>query len=64
MESFAILLDMVKKLVFLLMEVVHSKGGSPGLVVMGGDSWSEGRGFESNNRILDGIFHIYLLQKM
>ena len=31
-----------------------SVGGSPGLVVMGGDSCSEGRGFESRRRILDG----------
>ena len=30
------------------------KGGSPGLVVMGGDSRSEGRGFESQCHILDG----------
>ena len=29
-------------------------GGSPGLVVMGGDSHSEGRGFESLCCILDG----------
>ena len=29
-------------------------GGSPGLVVMGGDSHSKGRGFESLWRILDG----------
>ena len=28
-------------------------GGSPGLVVMGGDSCSEGCGFESWYRILD-----------
>ena len=28
--------------------------GSPGLVVMGGDSCSEGRGFESRCYILDG----------
>ena len=36
---------------------------SPGLVVMGGDSGSKGRGFESQRRILDGhdIFHIDLL---
>ena len=27
-----------------------------GLVVMGGDSHSEGRGFESQHRILDGHF--------
>ena len=30
------------------------KGGSPGLVVMGGDSCSKGHGFESQRRILDG----------
>ena len=30
-------------------------GGSPGLVVMGGDSRSKGRGFESRHRILDGL---------
>ena len=30
-------------------------------MVMGGDSFSEGRGFESQHRILDGLFHIYLL---
>ena len=38
-------------------------GGSPGLVVMGGDSCSEGRGFKSQYHILDGhnIFYKYLL---
>ena len=30
---------------------------SPGLVVMGGDSFSEGRGFKSQSRILDGHFN-------
>ena len=38
---------------------VHNKvgeGGSPGLAVMGGDSCSEGRGFESQHRILDEHF--------
>ena len=36
------------------------KCGSPGLVVMGGDSRSEGRGFESLHCILDGHFlHIF-----
>ena len=29
-------------------------GGSPGQVVVGGDSRSKGRGFESQCRILDG----------
>ena len=41
------------------------KGGSPGLVVMGGDLCSEGRGFESQRRILDGhnIFpHIFVVR--
>ena len=38
-------------------------GGSPGLVVMGGDSRSKGHGFQSRRCILDGhdIFHIALL---
>ena len=31
-------------------------GGSPGLVVMGGDSCSDDRGFESWHHILDGHF--------
>ena len=36
------------------------KGGSPGLVVMGRDSRSKGRGFESRHHILDGHFsHIH-----
>ena len=43
------LIDIVKK--FL--------GGSPGLVVMGGDSCSEGSGFESQRCILDG--HVFTL---
>ena len=29
-------------------------GGSPGLVVTGGESRFKGRGFESRHRILDG----------
>ena len=40
-------------------------GGRPGQVVMGGDSCSEGRGFESWHRILDGhnIFsHIFVVR--
>ena len=41
-----------------------TKAGSPGLVVMGGDSSSEGRGFESQLRILDGdIFsHVFAVK--
>ena len=33
-----------------------SLGGSPGLVVMGGDSCFKGHGFESRHLILDGHF--------
>ena len=39
--------------------------GSPGLVVMGGDSHSKGHGFESRSRILDGhdIFsHLFVVK--
>ena len=37
-------------------------GGRPGIVVMGGDSHSEGRGFKSRCRMLGAhdIFHIDL----
>ena len=38
-------------------------GREPGLVVMGGDSLSEGRGFESQHRILDGHFFTYICCK-
>ena len=38
-------------------------GGSPGLVVMGRDSCSEGCGFESQHQILDGHFsHIVVVK--
>ena len=38
-------------------------GGSPGLVVMGGDSCSEGCGFESQHRILDGhVSHLFVIK--
>ena len=45
----------------LCAKVDLGEGGSPGLVVMGGDSCSKGCEFESLHRILDGHFHIYLL---
>ena len=35
---------------------VFKMGGIPGLVVMGGDSCSEVRGFKSQHHILDGHF--------
>ena len=40
-----------------------TKGRSPGLVVMGGDSHSKGCGFESRHRILDGHFFTYICCK-
>ena len=42
----------------------YVKGGSPGLVVMGYDSFSKGGGLESRRCVLNGhldIFHIDLL---
>ena len=42
---------------------VLTMGGSPGVVVLGGGSCSEGRGFKSLHCILD-IFHVYLLLKI
>ena len=39
-----------------LVAKLSQKGGSPGLVVMGGDSCSENCGFESPHHILDGHF--------
>ena len=37
------------------------EGGSSGLVVMGRDSDSEGRGFKSQCRILDGrVSHVFV----
>ena len=35
-------------------------GGSPGVVVMGGDSYSKGREFKPQHCILDGHFFTYL----
>ena len=36
-------------------------GGSPDLMVMGGDSCPDGRGFKSQQHILDGHFSHILL---
>ena len=42
---------------------MEAEGGNPGLVVMGRDSHSEGRGFKSQSRILDGHFsHIFVVK--
>ena len=41
------------------------QGGSPGLVVMGGDSCSKGHEFESWHRILDGHFsHLFVVKNV
>ena len=42
-------------------KVTFYMGRNPGLVVMGGDSCFEGRGFESLHRILDGHFVLITL---
>ena len=44
-------------------QIFGDLSGSPGLVVMGEDSFSEGRGFESQHRKLDGRFHKYFALK-
>ena len=42
---------------------MHFRGGSPGLVVMGGDSRSKGHEFESRYHILDGhLSHIFVVK--
>ena len=48
------------------LQIVNSMGGSPGLVVMGGDSRSKGRGFKSWRQILDGhdIFSHWFVVKI
>ena len=42
---------------------IEIRGGSPGLVVMGRDSQSEGRGFKSWHHKLDGHFYTYIFCK-
>ena len=45
--------------------IINVSAGSPGLVVMGGDSHPEGRGFESQHCILDGHFsHIFVIKEL
>ena len=46
-------------------EELEIEGRSPGLVVMGGDSDSEGCGFESRRRVLDGHYifsHLFVVR--
>ena len=42
---------------------LRSGSGSPGLVVMGGDSFSEGRGFVSHHHVLHGHFFTFICCK-
>ena len=42
----------------------QGQGGNPGIVVMGIDSHSEGRGFESRHCILDGHFSHIIAVKL
>ena len=51
------------QLIFVLFKQTIQEGGSPGLVVMGGDSCSEGRGFESQHHKLDGHVLTYICCK-
>ena len=44
-------------------ETTLTGGGSPGLMVMGGDSCSEGCGFKSQHYILDGHFSTFICVK-
>ena len=46
-----------------IVKSIEREDGSPGLVVKGGDSKSEGCGFESRHRILDGHFsHLFVVK--
>ena len=44
----------------LVIELRNVLGGSPGLVVMLGDSCSRGCGFESQHRLQEGLSHLWL----
>ena len=46
----------IKEEKIILQKKTHKLGGSPGLMVMGGDSCYEGCGFESHHQIQDGHF--------
>ena len=63
LENYSIVLNFDNKMVKILaaeydpnmfIKKLRKMGGSPAIVVMGGDSCSEGRGFESRFSILDG----------
>ena len=53
----------INSLNIFLLQLSIEEGGSPGLVVMGGDSCLDGHGFESQHCIRDGIFsHIFVVK--
>ena len=43
---------------------IHTGGGSPAQVVMGGESRPRGRDFESKHWILDGSFFTFICCKL
>ena len=51
-------------LTFYVIKTVQFKGGSPGLVVMGGHSYFKVLGFESHHWILDGHFSHHIVVKI
>ena len=52
-----------KKENFMFSAKTKNAAKSPGLVVMGDDSFSRGRGFESRHCILDGYFFTFICCK-
>ena len=54
---------LISEVELIVQEGSEPWGGSLSLVVTGGDSRSEGHGFESLHRILDGHFsHIFVVK--
>ena len=56
--------DRITSCVAVPTQKISRLGGSPGLVVMGGYSCSEGHGFKSQHRMLDGHFSNWFVDKI
>ena len=56
-------MDKFSSIKYVHFKQLECEVGSPGLVVKGRDSRSEGCGFESRHRILDGHFFTYICCK-
>ena len=54
----------MKEFALNLYKKANTKGGSPGLVVMGGDSCSEDCGFGSKHHILDVNFFKLFVERI